>query len=830
MHALYSQTRYAAPCGLQQAEIEMASAAVNQALRHWQRHFKLGLLSTGVGLLALCRAVGAATSSDVIINEFSQGSSGAKEWVEILVVTDNLNLQNHKLIDGNGSLSITLAGSGFASLRAGTLIVVYNGGDVDGTIVSDLSYNPTGGDYRLEVSSLNNSGSFAVTRTAGWSGTTGAFANGSSTDVPQLVDAQGTTFYSFPRTPTPNSAKFSAYSGGNTGDATLATNWTADAASSSATPGAPNPAGSNPSWITSLRSGTATRIHDIQGAAHLSPKNNQAVSNIPGIVTALRSNGFYLQDPTSDSDPATSEGIFVYTGSTPTVSVGSSLQVSGTVSEYVSGGSTSGNLSTTEIITPTITTLSTGNALPAATVIGSGGRIPPNLIIEDDATATGNVNTSGVFDPASDGIDFYESLEGMRVQINNAVVVGPTNSSGEIAVLGDNGSNASGRTLRGGIAIGATDFNPERLILSPSLVSNPPKLNVADRFNASIVGIVDYSSGNFKILNTAALPSVTVGGLTQESTALVGSTKQLTVAAFNLENFNTAAGSRIQTLASYIAKNLKAPDILSIEEIQDNSGPTDDGVVDASQTLAALTSAITSAGGPAYQYRQIDPINDQDGGQPGGNIRQVLLFNPARISFIDRPGGGSTVATTAATGSGGPQLTYSPGRIDPTNTAFSTSRKPLAGEFLFNGQHLFVIANHLNSKGGDTALFGAAQPPVLNSQPQRVSQATVINSFVSSILALDSQASIVVLGDLNDFEFSQPLLTLKGTTLTNLIEKVAANDRYIYIYEGNSQAIDHILVSPYLSTKAEIDIVHVDSEFVNQASDHEAVVARFTFP
>src|SRR5205085_5956614 len=93
------------------------------------------------------------------------------------------------------------------------------------------------------------------------------------------------------------------------------------------------------------------------------------------------------------------------------------------------------NLTNTEIGSPTVSVQSTGNSLPAPIVIGTGGRIPPGTVIEDDVS--GSVETSGVFDPASDGIDFYESLEAMRVQINNAVAVGPTSSFAEIPVVSD---------------------------------------------------------------------------------------------------------------------------------------------------------------------------------------------------------------------------------------------------------------------------------------------------------------------------------------------------------------------------------------------------------
>src|SRR5262249_47969402 len=202
---------------------------------------------------------------------------------------------------------------------------------------------------------------------------------------------------------------------------------------------------------------TTARIHDIQGASHTSPLVNQAVTSVPGIVTALRTNGFYFQDPEPDTNIATSEGIFVFTSSRPTVTVGDSVLVSGTVQEFRPGGAST-NLTTTELASsPTVNVLSHSNPLPPPTTLGQPGRVPPNMVIEDDA-ASGNVETSGVFDPASDGIDFYESMEGMRVQINNAVVVGPTNSFNEIPVLADNGTGASVRTPRGGILARATDF------------------------------------------------------------------------------------------------------------------------------------------------------------------------------------------------------------------------------------------------------------------------------------------------------------------------------------------------------------------------------------
>jgi predicted extracellular nuclease len=572
--------------------------------------------------------------------------------------------------------------------------------------------------------------------------------------------------------------------------------------------------------------GGATAIHDIQGRAHVSHLLNSTVSNVRGIVTAKRSNGFYMQDPVPDADLATSEAIFVFTSSTPTVNVGDAVAVGGTVTEFRPGGSSSDNLSITEIISPSISVSSSGNALPSATVIGTGGRIPPSTVIEDDAT--GDVETTGIFDPLTDGIDFYESLEAMLVQVNNAVVIGPRLGSGEISVLGDNGVNAGVRTTRGGIVVRAADFNPERIFID-NAIQPTPQVNVGDHFVGVVVGVLDYSSGNFKLQATQPL-TASPSGLTQEVTSPAG-TGQIAVATFNVENLDPGdSATKFNTLADLVVNNLKSPDIIALEEVQDNNGDTDDSVVDATITYNMLISAIRSAGGPTYQVRNINPVAGQDGGEPGGNIRVGFLFRTDRgLAFVDRPGGDAITATTIVNSGSGPQLSFSPGRIDPANDAFDNSRKPLAGEFSFNGSKLFVIANHFTSKLGDEALFGRFQPPMLSSAAKRIEQAQAVNNFVDAILVADPNANIVVLGDFNDFEFSVALGTLKGGALNNLIESLPQSERYTFVFDGNSQALDHILMSNSLFNRPfEYDVVHVNSEFVQQSSDHDPQVVRLS--
>jgi predicted extracellular nuclease len=569
-----------------------------------------------------------------------------------------------------------------------------------------------------------------------------------------------------------------------------------------------------------------TRIHEIQGAAHISPLVGERASRVPGIVTARASNGFYIQDPDPDGSEDTSDGLFVFgTSAAATVAVGDAVEVSGNVAEFRPGGSGSTNLTTTEITSPSVTVLSGGNVLPAATVVGRGGRVPPSTVIEDDAS--GSVETSGEFDPAQDGIDFYESLEGMRAQVNDALAVGPSNDFGEIPVVADNGADAGPRTVRGGVVISPDDFNPERIILDDTLVRHGAVVNVGDHFPGATTAVVDYSFGNFKFNVTAPLSAVS-GGLAKETTAAPRD-QQIAFATFNVENLDPGDGPAFAELAGLIVNNLQAPDLIGIEEVQDNDGQTNSGTTDASVTWNMLIAAIEAAGGPVYQYRQIDPLNNQDGGAPGGNIRVGFLFRTDRgLSFIDRPGGDSTTPTSVIDTPSGPRLSFSPGRIEPNSPAFVATRKSLVGEFRAHGKKVFAIVNHFSSKGGDDPLFGRFQPPVRHTEVARHQQAQVVNDFVDELLAADPNANVVVLGDINDFEFSQTVEILKGGVLVNLMDSLPKQERYSYVFEGNSQVLDQTLVSRNLSNFPFVyDVVHVNSEFADQASDHEPQVARF---
>jgi predicted extracellular nuclease len=569
------------------------------------------------------------------------------------------------------------------------------------------------------------------------------------------------------------------------------------------------------------------RIRDLQGAAHISPFDGRDVTGVDGVVTVERPSSFWMQDPTPDGDPATSEGILVFgSGVGALVNVGDHVRVGGRVLEFRPGGESTDNLTTTEITTPglSVAVLSSNNPLPAATVVGAGGRVPPARVIEDDAA--GSVETSGVFDPATDGIDFYESLEGMLVQVNRAVAVGPRNGFGEIPVVGDNSALAGVDSVRGGILVRPNDFNPERIILDDTLMATPV-VNVRDRFTTPVLGVIDYSFGNFKLNVTVPLTPID-GGLRRERTR-GPSARELVVGTYNVENLDPGDGAAFARHAALIVQNLRSPDLLAIEEVQDNDGPTDSAVTDASVTWEVLIDAVAAAGGPDYQYRQIDPVDDQDGGEPGGNIRVGFLFRTDRgLRFVDRPGGTSTTPTTVIDHPAGPRLSFSPGRVAPQDPAFVDTRKSLAGEFRLRGRTVFVVANHFSSKGDDDPLFGRWQPPVRASEPARHGQARAVNAFVDQLVAADRRADVIVLGDINDFEFSETVRLLEGGVLTTLMHTLPKAERYSYVFEGNSQVLDQILVSrPLLrSWRVDYDPVHVNAEFADQASDHDPQVAR----
>lgn len=590
-------------------------------------------------------------------------------------------------------------------------------------------------------------------------------------------------------------------------------------------------AGSTASADSSAETTTAgVRVHDIQGTTRVSPLVGTQVTGVTGIVTGVRtygSRGFWIQDPQADDNPATSEGLFVFTSSVPTVAVGDAVSVSGLVGEYVPGGLNSGNQSLTQISKPTVTVVSSGNPLPAPVTI-SAWSVPSAYAPEGDPAAAGSINGL-TLNPRKYALDYYESLEGTNVRVGTSRVVGATDPYSELWVTVKPWEN---RTWRGGTVYGSyTSQNTGRLqiqSLTPIAQQPFPKANVGDVLSGTTEGPLDFNQFGGYTLTARTLGTVVDRGLERETTDPQHK-NELAVATYNVENLDPSdPQAKFDALAAAVVDNLASPDILALEEIQDNNGAKNDGTVAADQTLKKFTDAIVAAGGPAYEWRSVDPENNKDGGEPGGNIRQVFLFNPERVSFTDRAGAGAAAATDVVRGQDGrPELTLSPGRIDPANTAWENSRKPLAGEFTFRGRTVFVIANHFGSKGGDESLVSHHQPPVRSSEAKRLLQAQSVNAFVKDVLSIRKDADVLVVGDINDFEFSGTTKALtEGGALYPAVKSLPRSERYSYVFQGNSQVLDQILTSPGVG-HFEYDSVHINAEFADQNSDHDPQVLRF---
>ena len=394
-------------------------------------------------------------------------------------------------------------------------------------------------------------------------------------------------------------------------------------------------------------------ISEIQGAGHISTFVGDEVTT-EGIVTAVAFNGYYVQDPIGDGDPDTSDGMFVFkTGAKP--DVGALVELTDTVTEFIPGGAATGNLSTTQMSFPVIAVLSTGNPLPVPVVIGVGGRIPPAVdVISTDELPVNLQQEAGQFDPEADGIDFYESLEGMLVRLQNPVAVSATRTfspfSSELFALADDGADiapADARTARGGINLqpdpdNRGDQNPERVQIQFDGTLYPfpvPAVSVGDMLG-DLTGVMGYSFGNFEI-NAVEPVGVIPADIAREMTELTAGKRSVTVASYNVLNLSPDGSDDNQrvTLAEQIVNHLGAPDVIALQEIQDNSGEVDDGVTDAGETLQALADAVVDAGGPLYAFFDVAPADGASGGVPGGNIRNAFLYNP-------RPGQAGRVRLT----------------------------------------------------------------------------------------------------------------------------------------------------------------------------------------
>jgi len=565
-------------------------------------------------------------------------------------------------------------------------------------------------------------------------------------------------------------------------------------------------------------------IGEVQGESHESPLVGKEVVINNVVVTKTDKTGFYVQDKVSDNNPKTSDAVYV--ASKDKVESGDLLKVQGTVKEgymeeySVKPGQTfkkpAGSLTVTQIINATITKLGKAD-LPKALNISE--KMPKDIVD----------NTPTKYNPETEALDYWESLEGMRVEVTKPKVTGPQ-YKGDIYVLpgdykGQKLNNIGGVNLRPGVQ------NTEVL---PITVGNKFVAKAKDYFNENITGVVTYKNKTYKI-DPSSVPAIQDGGLKREVSKIYPSEDKLTIASYNIENFSAnnnghdeTPEEKVDKIANSFIKEVHSPDIITLIEVQDNNGGVNDGTVDGVKSGEKLAQRIKSLGGPDYKYTEIAPVDGKDGGKPGANIRVAYLYNPNRVTLIGKEKGGSEEAARFVNG----HLEKNPSRVDPTSVHFEKVRKSLAAEFDFKGERIVVIANHLKSKLGDDAIYGSNQPSVENTRPKRIEEAKILNAFIKEGLRQNPNLKFVLTGDFNDFEFSDSVKTIVGNELVNLMAEHEQGDRYSYFYRGSNQSLDNILISKNIKDKVVFSPVHINASFMEEhgrASDHDPVVVQIDF-
>ena len=516
--------------------------------------------------------------------------------------------------------------------------------------------------------------------------------------------------------------------------------------------------------------GAGVPIWAIQGSGAESPYTRQQVATA-GVVTGVfpELGGFWLQEPESDADPATSAGLFVLLANAAAVEaaaqVGDAVTVAGRVREI--SGQTTLDASGGEVVVQ-----SQGNPLPAG--------------VELDPPA----------DPAA-ALAYYEALEGMLVQVTQpALAVQPSSQYGEYALVRA-GSGVT-RIFQGDDNTGLLIFVDDGSSMVHDDITTLPYAVTSGDEVGDLLGPLAYTFDLFKIepIITPTLRSSAAAELPSLPLLEPG---EFSIATFNAENFFDAtaphpssppppdpAGYALAlTKAAATIEAMGFPTVVALQEIEN---------IDILADLAA-TDLLAPYG---YQPALIEGF-DSRGIDVGYLVRgdQATLVGAAA-----RPG---------------------PGELFSRPPLLITVTLHLAE----GDQVLYVLNNHfLSLSGGEAA-----------TEPTRTAQAAWNVTLLEEILAREPDAWVAVLGDLNSFYDSLPLDTLRQAGLRHVYEFAAPERLYSYIFEGQSETLDHMLLSPALyEYLVAVDVLHVNADYPppipddpspRRSSDHDPLVARF---
>ena len=493
---------------------------------------------------------------------------------------------------------------------------------------------------------------------------------------------------------------------------------------------------------------TPLEVFDVQGSGAISPFLGATVTIADSVVTGLAFDGFFLQTPDGrdDLDPATSNGVYVYTAGAPSVAVGDHVDVTGEIEEFFEN---------TQIAASSISVLTSGNPLPAS--------IPLDPSVPDP----------GPFDPRD-----MERLEGMRVRMVNGVSTGPTNGFGETAIMvGPN------RTFRepgiafpgiGGLPV--WDSNQEVILVDPDGLGQPDVDIHATTAIQIAEGPVLYAFGEYKILASGLTLGPTPGLLSPVRARAAG---ELTIGSLNLFRLFDTADSTYATRRAkfvlYIRDVLLLPDVLAVQEVESLA------------VLQDLADDLLAVSGTVYTPQLIE------GNDVGGIDVGFLVLDSVSIGSVTQLGAAELLTFDGSLLHDRPPLQL--------EAVFTGNGAP----FSFT-----VLVNHTRSLNGiddsaDGPRVRLKRLEQAQSIAQKVDDYQTANPLVPLVTVGDFNAFqftdgyVDVIGQIaGDVVPADNLLSgpdLVDPNLTKQVMLIPAAEQYSFVFRGNAQVLDHALTS-----------------------------------
>jgi predicted extracellular nuclease len=533
-----------------------------------------------------------------------------------------------------------------------------------------------------------------------------------------------------------------------------------------------------------------TPIYDIQGSGATAAitggvtTKGVVVGDFEGTASA---SGFYLQDLTGDGDPTTSDGIFVYTGSSDLVSVGQVVRVTGYARERFNQTTLNGSNSNTA-------------AVPAANIVECG---------------TGAVTVTDVTLPFASA-DYPERYEGMLVRFPQSLVISEYfnyDRFGEIVLalpldgeprpftgtaLDEPGAPANARTLANSLRrITLDDANSAQ---NPAVLRHPNgfPFSLDNLFRGgdtvqNTIGVLGYDFSLYRIVPTGPAEYTAANPRPSAPEAVGGN---LRVAAMNTLNYFLTAdyptGNPLDN---------KCGPLNNVECRGWDSDQVDELTRQRTKLLAALTGLDADVIGlnELENTTGVEPLADIVAGLPGyAYINTGVIGTDAiKVGMIYRPAKVAPVGAYQILDS-----TDDPRFIDTKN------RPSLAQTFqdLSTGGRFTVVVNHFKSKGSDCIDVG---DPDLGDGQGNCSQTRMLAAqALVDWLATDPTGSgdpdFLIMGDLNSYAKEDTIDAIlagsddvagTGDDYTNLISHFQGDYAYSYTFDGQAGYLDYALVS-----------------------------------